>query len=371
MYNIKNCIYLGNVFHARISPKQHKLNYNVFYLNINLKEIKNKNSLSLLSFNKFNLFSFYDKDHGPMNCKDIDIWIRTLIKKNNIKVKIKNIYLLSFPRVLGYVFNPLSVYSCLDKNNKIILQIYEVHNTFNQRYFYLVKNSFDKRNHNNIYKKKFDIKPNTKIATAGSCFGQHVGNHLKRNGYQVIDEEIAPPGLPDELHQKYGFSLYSARYGNIYTVRQLLQLAQEVAGERKPENYIWKKNGKFFDALRPSVEPDGYDTEKQVVEHREFHIQNVKDVFLKMNLFIFTLGLTEMWVHKESGTVYPSAPGTIAGEFDGDIYEFQNAEYYIQIFYINFLYNLLNENIFLFFQEKSHFHNNFQLRKLTFRQFYF
>ena len=88
LYNIKNCIYLGNVFHARLSPKQHKLNYNVFYLHINLKEIKNKWSLRLLSFNKFNLFSFYDKDHGPINCKDIDIWIRNLIKKNNIKVKI-------------------------------------------------------------------------------------------------------------------------------------------------------------------------------------------------------------------------------------------------------------------------------------------
>ena len=83
IYNTKNCIYLGNVFHARLRPKQHKLNYNVFYLNINLREIKNKSSMRLLSFNKFNLFSFYDKDHGPMNCKDIDIWIRTLIKKNN------------------------------------------------------------------------------------------------------------------------------------------------------------------------------------------------------------------------------------------------------------------------------------------------
>jgi len=180
---------------------------------------------------------------------------------------------------------------------------------------------------NNIYKKKFDIKPNTQIATAGSCFGQHVGNYLKRNGYQVIDEEIAPLGLPDQLHQKYGFSLYSARYGNIYTVRQLLQLAQEVAGERKPENYIWKKNGKFFDALRPAVEPEGLDTEQEVIDHRDFHIERVKDVFTKMDLFIFTLGLTEMWVHKESGTIYPTAPGTICGEFDENIYEFKNAQF--------------------------------------------
>ena len=180
---------------------------------------------------------------------------------------------------------------------------------------------------NNIYKKKFDIKPNTQIATAGSCFAQHISRHLKKNGYEVIDEELAPPGLPNDLHQKYGFSMYSARYGNIYTVKQLLQLAQEVAGERKPENYIWKKNGKYFDALRPAVEPEGHDTEQEVIEHRDFHIQRVKNVFKKMNLFIFTLGLTEMWVHKDSGTVYPTAPGTICGEFDYNIYEFKNAQF--------------------------------------------
>ena len=180
---------------------------------------------------------------------------------------------------------------------------------------------------NNIYKKKFNIRPNTRIATAGSCFAQHITRHLKKNGYKIIDQELAPPGLPDDLHQKYGFSMYSARYGNIYTVKQLLQLAQEVAGERKPENYIWKKNGKYFDALRPAVEPEGYDTGQEVIEHRDFHIERVKDVFKKMNLFIFTLGLTEMWVHKDSGTVYPTAPGTICGEFDDNIYEFKNAKF--------------------------------------------
>ena len=179
----------------------------------------------------------------------------------------------------------------------------------------------------NIYKKKFDIGHDTKIATAGSCFAQHISRHLKNNGYSLIDEELAPPGLPDELHQKYGFSMYSARYGNIYTVKQLLQLAQEVAGERKPQNYIWKKNGKYFDALRPAVEPEGHDTEQAVIEHRDFHIEKVKDVFTKMDLFIFTLGLTEMWVHKESGTVYPTAPGTICGEFDENIFEFKNSQF--------------------------------------------
>ena len=178
-----------------------------------------------------------------------------------------------------------------------------------------------------IYKKKFKISPKAKIATAGSCFAQHISRHLKKNGYNVLDVEPPPSGLPENLHTKFGFSMYSARYGNIYTVRQLLQLAQEVAGEWNPENYIWKKSGKFYDALRPAVEPEGLDSPEEVLEHRKFHISRVKDLFESLDLFIFTLGLTEMWIHKESGTVYPTAPGALVGEFDDTIYEFVNAQF--------------------------------------------
>ena len=79
--------------------------------------------------------------------------------------------------------------------------------------------------------------------------------------------------------------------------------------------------------MRPAIEPEGLDSEQEVIEQRDFHIEKVKDVFTKMDLFIFTLGLTEMWVHKECGTVYPTAPGTICGEFDENIYEFKKAHF--------------------------------------------
>jgi len=178
-----------------------------------------------------------------------------------------------------------------------------------------------------IYQKKFDISPKSKIAAAGSCFAQHISRHLKKNGYNVLDVEPPPPSLPEKLHNKYGFSMYSARYGNIYTVRQLMQLAKEVAGEWTPQSFIWEKNGKFIDALRPAVEHQGFNSLEEVRHHRHCHISRVKELFKELDVFIFTLGLTEMWVHKESGTVYPTAPGVIAGEFNEDDFEFQNSNF--------------------------------------------
>lgn len=180
---------------------------------------------------------------------------------------------------------------------------------------------------NKIYNKKFDIFPSTRIATAGSCFAQHITKYLKKNGYNFLDEELAPPGLPEALHKEYGFSMYSARYGNIYTVKQLLQLAKEAYGIKKPKNYIWEKDGKFYDALRPSIDPDGFTSKEDVIENRIFHIKKVKNIFNKFDVFIFTLGLTEMWIDKKSGTVYPSSPGTIAGHYDPEVFEFKNASF--------------------------------------------
>jgi hypothetical protein len=178
-----------------------------------------------------------------------------------------------------------------------------------------------------IYEKKFAISLNEKIATAGSCFAQHVSCQLKKNGYNVLDLEPAPPELPQHLHQKFGFSIYSARYGNIYTVRQLLQLVQEVSGERSPQNFVWERRGRFYDALRPAVEPEGLDSPEEVVEHRKYHLAYVKEMFERLDVFFLTFGLTEMWVHKSSGTVYPTAPGTIIGEFDSHVFEFINARH--------------------------------------------
>jgi hypothetical protein len=173
-----------------------------------------------------------------------------------------------------------------------------------------------------IYTKKFDITLETRIATAGSCFAQHIGSHLRRNGCNVLDLEPAPSWLPPTLHHKYGFSLYSARYGNIYTIQQLLQLTKEANNEFEPENICWERSGRYFDALRPAVEPDGLEDRDEVYFHRRHHLEKVLQVLCSMDVLIFTLGLTETWMHRKSGTLYPVAPGVIAGTFDEEEYAF-------------------------------------------------
>ncbi len=177
-----------------------------------------------------------------------------------------------------------------------------------------------------IYTKKFDISHDCRIATAGSCFAQHISKHLSSSGFTVLDVEPPPAGLPTELHHKFGFSMYSARYGNIYTSLQLLQLAKEVSGLATPSNIVWTRDGSYYDALRPAVEPEGLASECELMEHRRWHIARVRELFESMDLFIFTLGLTEAWVH-QSGTVYPTAPGVVAGSYDEREYHFQNFNY--------------------------------------------
>ena len=190
-----------------------------------------------------------------------------------------------------------------------------------------------------IYKKKFEIHKNDKIVTAGSCFAQHISRHLRRNGFFVVDVEPAPKflaasedlelenhptELPSEVQNRFGFSMYSARYGNIYTMRQLFQLAQEAFERIVHEEVVWERDGRYYDALRPNIEPDGLGSPSEVRIHRKHHIQRVREMFLEADIIIFTLGLTEAWLHKDFGTVFPTVPGSIAGTFSSDKYIFKN-----------------------------------------------
>jgi GSCFA family protein len=166
-----------------------------------------------------------------------------------------------------------------------------------------------------------------RIATAGSCFAQHIGRALRARNLQYMDYEPAPAFLAPEEAARFGYGVYSCRYGNVYTVRQLWQLFQEAHGLRRPKEVVWEHEGRYFDALRPGIEPDGFGSSEEVLALRESHLGAVKRLFDDLDVFVFTLGLTEAWTHVEDGTTYPMSPGVIAGKYDPATYRLDNFRY--------------------------------------------
>lgn len=176
----------------------------------------------------------------------------------------------------------------------------------------------------NLYFKKFEISQTDKIATAGSCFAQHLSKRLMKVGYCFMNTETPPKFLPEDCWSKFGYNIYSARFGNIYTVKQLLELAEEALGIIPTMRNAWIKNEGYFDPLRPTVEPHGLSNNEEYLLHRKFHLQKVKKLLTDMDIFVFTLGLTEYWQCNESGRALPTAPGVVAGDYDKDKYSFKN-----------------------------------------------
>ncbi|RYG98834.1 MAG: GSCFA family protein [Alphaproteobacteria bacterium] len=178
-----------------------------------------------------------------------------------------------------------------------------------------------------IYRPRFTISTTDAVVTAGSCFAQHIGTNLKKRGYVVLDAEPAPPGLSPDVAKAYGFGLYSARYGNVYTARQLRQLLVEALSDQPTRAIAWLKNGRAYDALRPSVEPNGLPSAEDVARHRSAHLAAVRSLLEQVDVFVFTLGLTEVWLDRATGAAYPTAPGTVAGSYNPDEVRFHNLSY--------------------------------------------
>ena len=137
MPGFKSALYTGAVMHHRLRPKEHRLRYSIFYLLLDLDEIDAlANRLRLFSHNRFNLFSFHDRDHGEGTESPRDRIIRHL-DQAGIETD-GPILLLTIPRILGYAFNPLSIYFCHNQQGDLSAIFYEVNNTFGQRHSYLI-----------------------------------------------------------------------------------------------------------------------------------------------------------------------------------------------------------------------------------------
>ena len=170
------------------------------------------------------------------------------------------------------------------------------------------------------------LRRDEKVATAGSCFAQHIARHLKKSGFHFLVTESAHPIVPADVAERHGYGQFSARYGNIYTARQLLQLFDRAFGRFFPAEDIWATPGGVgvVDPFRPNIEPDGFASEAELRADRGHHLAKVRRMFETLDIFVFTLGLTEGWESKADGAVFPLCPGVSGGVFDPDRHGFHN-----------------------------------------------
>lgn len=133
---LKSWLFIGKVYHKRFYPKVHTLNVRTYFIQFPLSRLPELKSL-FFGVNRWNLLSFYAKDHGDRKGGDLQNWALSMLKKNGLDDEPDEIILQTFPRVLGFVFNPVSFWFCF-KNGIRIATIIEVNNTFGGTHSYVL-----------------------------------------------------------------------------------------------------------------------------------------------------------------------------------------------------------------------------------------
>ena len=165
----------------------------------------------------------------------------------------------------------------------------------------------------------FQISPNDAVMTMGSCFAQHVSKKLSNQGLNFLVTENHSEGIP--YNHDFGYGVFTARYGNIYTIAQSIQLLKRCTGEYVERGDVWMYKNNWIDSFRPRAVPGGFDSEKALLADREIHLAATLKAFKTANVLVFTLGLTEGWKNIETGQVYSVAPGVAGGEYNPNIHK--------------------------------------------------
>lgn len=133
-------LYLGRVFHGRWRPVRHAFRYRVFSLLLDLDRLDEAARESrLFSWNRFNILSFHDRDHGARDGTPLRPWVEAQLAAAKLPVTdAAQIEVLCFPRLWGFVFNPLTIYYCADQAGRLAAMVYEVKNTFGQQHAYVL-----------------------------------------------------------------------------------------------------------------------------------------------------------------------------------------------------------------------------------------
>lgn len=165
---VKPELFFGKVMHGRLFPKRNSFTYSIYYLALPLSGL---NALPI-AHNRFAALSFHDRDHGPCDGSNLEVWARNILNEYSRPQSNGEITLICMPRIFGYVFNPVSFWLCHDKEGNLRTILCEVHNTFGERHTYICGHP--------------DERPidETDTLTAEKLF--HVSPFLKREGHYTF-----------------------------------------------------------------------------------------------------------------------------------------------------------------------------------------
>ena len=136
---VSSAIFRGPVIHERLRPRRHRLRYDVFTVLLDLDELPALDEYGILfGYNRHALLSFFDCDHGPTKDEPLRPWVEARLREAGLEPDSGPIRLLCYPRIMGYVFNPLSVYFCYRSDGRLHALLYEVCNTYNERHVYII-----------------------------------------------------------------------------------------------------------------------------------------------------------------------------------------------------------------------------------------
>ncbi len=131
-------LYTGYVYHKRHQPFEHDFRYKVYSFFIDLDDLTTQKRWRFLSYNAFNLFSISDKKNGQRDGTPIKTWIKNCAQERGLDLSDGKIFMLTFPRILGWSFSPLTLYFCYDNSRNLCAILYQVKNTFGQQHCYFI-----------------------------------------------------------------------------------------------------------------------------------------------------------------------------------------------------------------------------------------
>lgn len=190
-------LYFGEVMHRRLREFRYRFVYRVFSLYLDVDELPSLHRrLRLFSYNRFNLVSFHDRDHGPRDGRPLRPWLESLLRAHDIDLEGGPVHLLCFPRILGYGFNPLSVWYCWHADGSLRAIICEVRNTFGGMHHYLLASGGAPLEWRREYRarKEFHVSPfiapNMEYRFRFRAPGETVGIYISEHEIHSIDDRL-------------------------------------------------------------------------------------------------------------------------------------------------------------------------------------